>query len=536
MEGAGRAIPAAWEAVKSSLPGAIGLVGIEGLFGLAVKPGRDRAHTDIINALNDPSVDPKSRADAVLHFYHGIAVKDKDSADNFALNAMRAIRDGKPVDLTSESIKPISLQGEAAPGPQPVTDWEAQDQFKAQEQGKGALRPIETAWDEFMQANGITPTSSREARDAVNRAWFESPEYQAYQKPVVPISDMPHGMNLFTGKPANEKSLNGEDPKQETPNPAAVPPAAAPAAPSAPEAAPVPPLTTEGAAEPPAGEKAVPQVQSEPTPGTKYKSIEQELGHKLSKAKERLATLEARMNNIKTPSDGLKQTLSGQHRLVEDIQKQLTDAKAARDLKTKEGDVNAEKVRIDEEKVQTGGPVGLGSEGEGSADIQQPEEVESETRDKGIKVELTPKEKIEQQEKADRVMQSIIDGTKPEHRLDAQLRSEVQKMFDEGRVEEAFDRLYKDKLTGVYNQNAWERIKDDAELKSAPVAISDLTGFKYFNDTYGHEFGDQILKAYAKSVERFGIKVYRKGGDELAMYHEGYDADALKSAMAEAKQ
>ena len=62
--------------------------------------------------------------------------------------------------------------------------------------------------------------------------------------------------------------------------------------------------------------------------------------------------------------------------------------------------------------------------------------------------------------------------------------------------------------------------------KAMAVLFIDLDGFKPINDTYGHEMGDDALKAIS---ERFGACVRdsdvlaRIGGDEFVMMFNGLD-------------
>ena len=83
--------------------------------------------------------------------------------------------------------------------------------------------------------------------------------------------------------------------------------------------------------------------------------------------------------------------------------------------------------------------------------------------------------------------------------------------------------LQKDSLTGVYNrfylENALEGVFNMYEKKS--VAMLDIDYFKKINDTYGHQYGDEVLKDFAKkikSVVRKSDIVVRYGGEEFLIF------------------
>jgi diguanylate cyclase (GGDEF)-like protein len=64
---------------------------------------------------------------------------------------------------------------------------------------------------------------------------------------------------------------------------------------------------------------------------------------------------------------------------------------------------------------------------------------------------------------------------------------------------------------------------ENAKLNYEPISIGifDIDHFKVLNDTYGHLFGDEVLKAIAhlaqKKVEAYHGIVARYGGEEFVM-------------------
>jgi diguanylate cyclase (GGDEF)-like protein len=83
-----------------------------------------------------------------------------------------------------------------------------------------------------------------------------------------------------------------------------------------------------------------------------------------------------------------------------------------------------------------------------------------------------------------------------------------------------------DPLTGTANRRAWDRMlpveMDRARRAGAPLAVAllDLDHFKRFNDQYGHQAGDELLKS-ATTAWQFLLRssdlLARYGGEEFAV-------------------
>ncbi|WP_249998523.1 GGDEF domain-containing protein [Actinoplanes sp. M2I2] len=83
---------------------------------------------------------------------------------------------------------------------------------------------------------------------------------------------------------------------------------------------------------------------------------------------------------------------------------------------------------------------------------------------------------------------------------------------------------HSDGLTGVPNRRAWdlrlEAILTERQDRAVHVALLDLDHFKRFNDTYGHQAGDRLLKEAAAawtSRLRAGDLLARYGGEEFGL-------------------
>lgn len=90
-----------------------------------------------------------------------------------------------------------------------------------------------------------------------------------------------------------------------------------------------------------------------------------------------------------------------------------------------------------------------------------------------------------------------------------------------------------DKLTGAYNRNAYEDEKNTI-LKSnfSYVFVIDIDHFKKLNDTYGHDYGDTILKKVANCIKkcvRKSDRLYRYGGEEFLLFLKEVDKDTAMS-------
>ncbi|WP_181919514.1 diguanylate cyclase [Alkalilimnicola ehrlichii] len=81
---------------------------------------------------------------------------------------------------------------------------------------------------------------------------------------------------------------------------------------------------------------------------------------------------------------------------------------------------------------------------------------------------------------------------------------------------------YRDELTGLPGRRALnERLA--ALGRRYTIAMLDVDHFKKFNDTYGHDVGDQVLRMVASRIRGVGGggKAYRYGGEEFTIVFPG---------------
>lgn len=85
-------------------------------------------------------------------------------------------------------------------------------------------------------------------------------------------------------------------------------------------------------------------------------------------------------------------------------------------------------------------------------------------------------------------------------------------------VQTAYRMAYHDELTGLPGRRALNEALLRVGSRYA-VAMVDVDHFKRFNDTYGHEVGDQVLRMVAAKLDRVGGggRSFRYGGEEFAI-------------------
>ncbi|WP_185962670.1 diguanylate cyclase [Thalassomonas sp. M1454] len=85
-------------------------------------------------------------------------------------------------------------------------------------------------------------------------------------------------------------------------------------------------------------------------------------------------------------------------------------------------------------------------------------------------------------------------------------------------VVESYFFAYRDELTGLPSRRALNQLALSLSNKYS-IAVVDIDFFKKFNDSYGHDIGDQVLKLVASKLNtvKKGGKVFRYGGEEFCI-------------------
>lgn len=110
-------------------------------------------------------------------------------------------------------------------------------------------------------------------------------------------------------------------------------------------------------------------------------------------------------------------------------------------------------------------------------------------------------------------------------------------------LQTTYGMAFRDELTGLPSRRAL----NESMMKLGrcyTIAMIDVDHFKNFNDTYGHDLGDQVLKIVARKIAKVGggSKPYRYGGEEFTVLFPGKDInnaiphlEALRAAIADYK-
>lgn len=96
----------------------------------------------------------------------------------------------------------------------------------------------------------------------------------------------------------------------------------------------------------------------------------------------------------------------------------------------------------------------------------------------------------------------------------------------------------RDELTGALNRRAFNETVArliDMENQDCALILCDIDHFKKFNDTHGHQLGDQVLKVVAARLSKYSnvkASTYRYGGEEFAILVEE-NASKMAAPLAE---
>ena len=128
------------------------------------------------------------------------------------------------------------------------------------------------------------------------------------------------------------------------------------------------------------------------------------------------------------------------------------------------------------------------------------------------------------------LLQEVLAGTREirstmgnlQERLEAS-QGEIQRLREE--VQRARNEAFVDALTGLANRRAFEQqlnacIAGHTSAHAPCLVLGDIDFFKRINDSFGHSFGDHVLRAVAQTLQNAaeaGAMPARVGGEEFAL-------------------
>lgn len=104
--------------------------------------------------------------------------------------------------------------------------------------------------------------------------------------------------------------------------------------------------------------------------------------------------------------------------------------------------------------------------------------------------------------------------------------------FGHAIIQESWNMAYLDELTGLPGRRALEEQMRQLSGNHV-IAMVDVDHFKRFNDTYGHDVGDQVLRLVASRLQKHSGsgKPFRYGGEEFCILYPGKYPDEVNNAL-----
>ena len=145
-----------------------------------------------------------------------------------------------------------------------------------------------------------------------------------------------------------------------------------------------------------------------------------------------------------------------------------------------------------------------------------------------------------------KLVEDLIAATKAMETRTRALEGELQKSSEQvtelrGKLDDVRKESLTDPLTGIANRKAFDAAMESAMLAlaegdSVSLMMCDIDHFKKFNDTWGHQTGDQVLRVVAGCLSE-NIKgrdlAARYGGEEFGLVLRGA---TLEGAILVAEQ
>ncbi|MCA1295027.1 GGDEF domain-containing protein [Paenibacillus sp. alder61] len=104
-------------------------------------------------------------------------------------------------------------------------------------------------------------------------------------------------------------------------------------------------------------------------------------------------------------------------------------------------------------------------------------------------------------------------------------------------IQDSYSMAFSDELTGLPSRRALKQDMMKLGMNYA-IAMLDIDHFKKFNDTYGHDTGDEVLKLVASTIKDVtgGGKAYRYGGEEFTILFPGKNSTDVLPHLEELRE
>ncbi|MGH8354411.1 MAG: GGDEF domain-containing protein, partial [Pseudomonas sp.] len=117
------------------------------------------------------------------------------------------------------------------------------------------------------------------------------------------------------------------------------------------------------------------------------------------------------------------------------------------------------------------------------------------------------------------------------------MSSQVMLLLAAAVAHEAYQMAFRDELTGLPGRRALnERLQ--RLPRTYVIAMADVDHFKKFNDSHGHDVGDQVLRLVASQLRKVGGggKAYRYGGEEFTLVFAGKTLEECQPHLEAVRQ
>ncbi|MBL8881170.1 MAG: GGDEF domain-containing protein, partial [Phycisphaerales bacterium] len=143
------------------------------------------------------------------------------------------------------------------------------------------------------------------------------------------------------------------------------------------------------------------------------------------------------------------------------------------------------------------------------------------------------------------MVETLSAATKRVRDENSALENQLAETTDElGKLREHLEQVRReamtDGLTNLANRKAFDEALDSACKGPVTLAIVDIDHFKSFNDTWGHQTGDQVIRYVASVIGRVAETgerlAARYGGEEFAVIFPGETPGVALQALEQARE